>query len=111
MSHLIVKSRLMAEHTREVRDKAWMQSAACADVPTEVFFPILAAGGNGTNGDREENKAAKAICAVCPVVTECLNYALDARETFGVWGNTTPNERRHILAKRRRNARKASVAA
>lgn len=38
---------------------------------------------------------AKAVCAGCPVVRTCLAYALP-NEPLGVWGATTPSERRAL---------------
>ena len=47
---------------------------------------------------------AKAVCADCPVREACLAYAINTGEDFGVWGGTTPDERRalrrHELEKR-----------
>lgn len=48
---------------------------------------------------------AKQVCRGCPVRRECLEHALAARETDGVWGGLTPEERRHEI--RRRNRRTA----
>jgi hypothetical protein len=62
----------------------WMSQRACFDVPVELFFPDV-----GQNAS-----AAKAICASCPVVAECLSYALENREEYGVWGGLAPWERR-----------------
>lgn len=39
------------------------------------------------------------ICRACPVINECLDYALEHRELEGVWGGTTPRQRRRILEK------------
>ena len=36
---------------------------------------------------------AKRICATCPVQTECLAYAVDNREDYGVWAGTGQRER------------------
>lgn len=33
------------------------------------------------------------VCRRCPVRTKCLNQALDAGETLGVWGGLTPVQR------------------
>ena len=69
----------------------WTERAACHEpgVDPELFFPVsesgLAAG---------EAAAAKAICARCPVAAECLAWALRAGEPAGIWGGTTPEERR-----------------
>ena len=49
--------------------------------------------------------AAKAVCAGCPVRGACLEYALDTRQAFGIWGGTDEDERRAML---RQAARRAS---
>ena len=41
------------------------------------------------------------LCAVCPVRRECLEWALDNDEKWGVWGAKTPSERDAILRNRR----------
>lgn len=46
------------------------------------------------------NKKAKAVCAACPVRVQCLQYALEAGEQFGIWGGLSEQER---TALRRRN--------
>ncbi len=78
-------------------NQSWRQQARCRGMPTEVFYP-----------DTEENDdaaaPAKAICAECPVREACLEYALAAREKYGVWGGLTERERRRILRHRRRPA-------
>jgi WhiB family redox-sensing transcriptional regulator len=33
----------------------------------------------------------------CPVLEECLSWALEARESWGVWGGLTPQERSQLL--------------
>lgn len=65
----------------------WMSQAACLNADREVFFPEK--GGPGDD--------AKRICAHCPVVQECLDWALALpADTVGVWGGTTPKERRTL---------------
>lgn len=47
----------------------------------------------------EEYKAVRdkavRICNVCPIVKECLEYALEADEEFGVWGGKSAASRRY----------------
>jgi WhiB family redox-sensing transcriptional regulator len=50
---------------------------------------------------RAREDKAKQICAVCEVRRECLDYALAAREVYGIWGGLTEIERRARLAGRR----------
>jgi WhiB family redox-sensing transcriptional regulator len=69
-------------------DRPWVALAACRDADPEVFF---------SNGDAAGTAVALRICAGCPVAEECLEWALLARASFGVWGGTTEQERRRLL--------------
>ena len=64
----------------------WQADAECRDLPPDLFFP---SSGPGT-------EAAKAVCATCPVCADCLDAALRRVEQHGVWGGTTPRERRRM---------------
>lgn len=64
-------------------DTSWKLAAACRDVDPGLFFP-----GRGKSATE-----AKAICNGCPVRAECLSYALDNDEDFGVWGGLSLSER------------------
>jgi WhiB family redox-sensing transcriptional regulator len=44
----------------------------------------------------EQVEEAKQVCAVCPVTADCLSWALRAGEPAGIWGGTTPDERRYL---------------
>jgi WhiB family redox-sensing transcriptional regulator len=68
-------------------ERPWMVFAACRDADPAVFFPTT----------RDAVDEALAICATCPVRSDCLDYAVDARERFGVWGGTTEKQRRRLL--------------
>jgi WhiB family redox-sensing transcriptional regulator len=69
-----------------VKPEPWMSEGACVGADPEVFFI-----------ERGESAApAKAICAACPVRQECLAYALDNAERFGVWGGKSERERRGL---------------
>ena len=70
----------------------WEDFAACKDLPKEQkddFFPEKADG----HGKKQVNRARK-ICLDCPVVVECLHAALTTNEQYGVWGMTSPKQRR-----------------
>jgi WhiB family redox-sensing transcriptional regulator len=65
----------------------WMELAACAGQPIEVFFP---AKGHSA-------AAAKAVCAVCSVRTECYDYAQSFTDTpAGVWGGESERSRKRF---------------
>jgi WhiB family redox-sensing transcriptional regulator len=44
---------------------------------------------------------AKSVCEQCPFAAACLDYALEAREEYGIWAGTTPEERKELLKNRR----------
>ena len=64
----------------------WSERAACLNLDPELWFPERG----------ESNRAAKRVCAACPVRDECLEYALDAREPYGVWGGLSEQERSQL---------------
>jgi WhiB family redox-sensing transcriptional regulator len=43
---------------------------------------------------------AKSLCLDCPVRFDCLAYALDHREEYGVWGAMPERERRALPRRR-----------
>lgn len=45
--------------------------------------------------------AAKAMCFECSVQFECLEYAIENNEKFGIFGGTLPSERRTIIRLRK----------
>ena len=68
----------------DVDGRAWMLEARCLEADPEAFFPEK--GGS--------TQEAKRICAACPVRNECLEYALEHDERFGIWGGLSERERR-----------------
>ncbi len=68
-------------------ERPWMVFAACRNADPLVFFPTT----------RDGVDEALAICATCPVRADCLDYAVEARERFGVWGGMTEKQRRRLL--------------
>jgi WhiB family redox-sensing transcriptional regulator len=40
-----------------------------------------------------KTQSAKAICLTCPVKEECLRYAIEFGEVYGIWGGKTNRER------------------
>lgn len=70
--------------------------AACREVDPELFFPV---GHSGLSA--AQALAAKNVCRLCPVVRECLTYALDTGQDFGIWGGMDEEERRLYLRQHR----------
>lgn len=66
--------------------RVWMLEARCLDADPEAFFPEK--GGS--------TREAKRICGICPVQQECLDYALERDQRFGIWGGMSERERRRF---------------
>jgi WhiB family redox-sensing transcriptional regulator len=83
----------------------WRSRAACDPSTIEMFFvpddvPAREA--------RRREQAAKRVCAGCPVRRQCLRYALDAGERYGVWGGLNPAERERVQPPARASRRPVS---
>ncbi|MCT1460002.1 WhiB family transcriptional regulator [Aestuariimicrobium sp. p3-SID1156] len=65
---------------------AWQEQALCAQTDPEAFFPEK--GGS--------TREAKRVCETCTVKRECLEYALENDERFGIWGGLSERERRRL---------------
>ena len=75
---------LLGSAGREERGPRWQDRALCAETDPEAFFPEK--GGS--------TREAKQVCRSCEVRAECLAYALEHDERFGVWGGLSERERR-----------------
>jgi WhiB family redox-sensing transcriptional regulator len=70
----------------------WHARALCREVWPDLWYP-----------EKSEHTArdAKKICLSCEVRLECLQYALDNNERYGVWGGMSERERARVLRRRR----------
>jgi WhiB family redox-sensing transcriptional regulator len=68
----------------------WMSRGACQREDPELFFPVTTHGA----ALRQVN-AAKAVCRACAVRAACLSFGLQTSQD-GIWGGTTPEERRAL---------------
>ena len=79
--------------TETTHDLAWRELGNCVGVDPDLFF--------GGRGDNKSHAAAKAVCAGCEVRDECLAYALDNDERFGIWGGLSERQRRALRRERK----------
>lgn len=79
--------RLLRALNERRSNDAWRTRGACQSVDPETFFPAPS----------EPADAAVALCRTCEVQGSCLAWALDVGDCHGVWGGTTPRERRAML--------------
>lgn len=84
--------RFAVSEPTPITNPEWMDSAACASVDPELWFPE-----RGSNPRR-----AKRICADCPVRAQCLAFAVEHHIDYGIWGGLTEHERRPYLRARER---------
>jgi WhiB family redox-sensing transcriptional regulator len=68
---------------------AWMEAGVCQnkDEDGKIFFPD--AGNNAF--------AAKRMCARCPVREKCLDWSIETRQMYGVWGGVAEKKRRKMM--------------
>ena len=69
------------------RNDTWRDAAACRDQDPEMFFPH----------ETGSAQPAKTICAGCDVREQCLAWAIDHKQDYGVWGGRTVKERKRLL--------------
>lgn len=71
----------------DLDERPWAAFASCRGADPDLFFP----SGEGDPRD------ALRICSGCPVKDACLDWALETRVRFGIWGGKTERERRRLL--------------
>jgi WhiB family redox-sensing transcriptional regulator len=86
MTEVIVPLTQVEIRPEDMDDLGWQDRALCAQTDPEAFFPEK--GGS--------TREAKRVCRSCEVRAECLEYALENDERFGIWGGLSERERRRI---------------
>ncbi|MFJ8923911.1 WhiB family transcriptional regulator [Streptomyces sp. NPDC102415] len=66
---------------------AWREDALCRQTDPALFHPEP--GGTTT--------PAKRTCMACTVRRECLDYAIDTGQHWGIWGGVSQNELRRLV--------------
>ena len=67
-------------------ERGWLAKANCMGVDPDLFFPQRGAS----------TREAKEVCRGCVVREDCLEFALDNGEKFGIWGGMSERERRRL---------------
>jgi WhiB family transcriptional regulator, redox-sensing transcriptional regulator len=102
---------LLEEATLDAPEDDWRQYGACRDTDKALFFPTpiqvdMKDEPPSTNDDpwpdtEDEppypSPEVKAICMRCPVASQCLQYALDNRVEFGIYGGMSGYQRSLLL--------------
>ena len=71
-------------------DTGWKDLSNCLGVDPDLFFPERGAS----------TREAKEVCRGCEVRIDCLEYALQNGEKFGIWGGMSERERLRIRRQR-----------
>ncbi len=79
--------RLLNALAERDSDEAWRTRGVCQGIDPETFFPA----------PNEPADKAVSLCRSCDVQGPCLAWALEVGDCHGVWGGTTPRERRAML--------------
>lgn len=81
-------------------DVDWRRKAACRTIDPNLFFP----SGFADPSAVADRAMAKALCSTCPCKQPCLDFAMETRQEFGVWGGLDEQERLALRRARRRSA-------
>ena len=57
-----------------LEERPWVVFSACREADPEIFFAST----------RADERAAVAVCSSCAVADQCLEFAIETRERFGV---------------------------
>lgn len=67
----------------------WQDKANCNTAPDpSIFF----------SAKKKDKATALAMCAECVVVRKCLAFAIAMQCTDGIYGGTTPEQRRKMVS-------------
>lgn len=88
MGHSAVGSTVKL-HIITTQTTDWREKSLCAQTDPEAFHPEK--GGS--------TREAKKVCLSCEVREECLQWALDNNERYGIWGGLSERERRKLSKK------------
>ncbi len=83
----------------ESQKEQWWDLANCLGVEPNLFYPERGAS----------TREAKEVCRGCAVRDNCLEYAIDNGEKFGIWGGLSERERRRVRRQRQVALRAAAA--
>lgn len=94
-----------APEDRHVQTREWQQLLASLEGEPLPCAPGGQALDADWTSDRPADQARAARwCQGCRLLNECRSYALATKQSHGVWGGTTPAQRKAELRRQRRAA-------
>ncbi len=83
----------------EEEQEQWWKLANCLGVEPNLFYPERGAS----------TREAKEVCRGCAVRDDCLEYAINNGEKFGIWGGLSERERRRYRRQRQMMTKRAAA--
>ena len=88
-------SRKLEKLTNQLTEATDLNGGVECSQNPEIFYPDDWSGLGGSTLMRTlSTQTAKEICMRCPVISECLQVGV--YEEYGIWGGTTPDQRKKI---------------
>jgi WhiB family redox-sensing transcriptional regulator len=75
-----------------IESPEWHEDAECAKPSNKIYIDSFFA-----NKPSQQHAALK-LCETCPVRRECLQTALEEKQTWGIWGGLTYKKIRRTLS-------------
>lgn len=79
----------------------WQVDGRCNGRDDIEWFPDMDAAATD-EAAKDLAEPAKALCRICPVARQCLEWALETHQEFGVWGGTDEYDRGRKAGPRKR---------
>jgi WhiB family redox-sensing transcriptional regulator len=73
-------------------DQGWREEALCSKKENSDLVDLF------FSDELEDKHKVKNLCFSCPVREDCIKYALESKEIWGVWGGRDENEIRRTLS-------------
>lgn len=70
----------------------WQEDSECGKIENREFMEDFFA-----NKSSKQHRALK-LCGVCPVREQCLKWALESKQVWGIWGGLTYKQIRRTLS-------------
>lgn len=78
----------------------WAERGECRKHDPELFFAPNVVGRTSVDGtpplEHPDRTKARRICETCPVRAECLRYAIETHQEYGIWGGLDEKERKRL---------------
>jgi hypothetical protein len=74
------------------KDMSYQKGSLCSKKENQKYVELFFS-------DKPEDKyEAKNLCFACPVRRDCIKYALESKQIWGIWGGKDENEIRRTLS-------------